>query len=495
MLGKEEISATEEAPGVKRDVGSYDKTIVNELENVNAKCCKQIRTNLTLDLECYAIANYFKLLIKWGQEVDISEAAVSLMPCDDGRQEISEECNTMLLWGEDPTRADGLVRMSCSINVILENKAKNYGLLISSFCSKEAEARIKRMRNLAAIAVSMRQTIPMRDWCPQHREAINESDALRDILNKTKSAVLFHESKDKVISADVVGLTEHDQITVRLFLEALIPRQAEWNVPQESISDYTASSWIEIRRIFAIKLDIKGGDKRGVKGINGGQKNSKALKVWGFEPAMEKALKFILTPSARKDSIPYIQKVLTSSPSITMSRKVAIDRVSDSMPSRIDSNTDPARRSKVCLSDNQGREGDVRMKNPLSLDIARLAVKDKTQFVGHFVFLDREAGMLYQSFEFEFQTYLQQKYNVMMRCSQSTVSESGAMENSVSSGHCRQTGNYFFEMTCLRPCQIFHNSINLQAQILRPWHSFGRQVSTTFCHMNCLENLTHIVYL
>ena len=423
---------------MKRDVGSYDKTIVNELENVNAKCCKQIRTNLTLDLECYAIANYFKLLIKWGQEVDISEAAVSLMPCDDGRQEILEECNTMLLWGEDPTRADGVVRMSCSVNVILENKAKNYGLLISSFCSKEAEDRIKRMRNLAAIAVSMRQTIPMRDWCPQHREAINESDALRDILKKTKSAVLFHESKDKVISADVVGLTQEDQITVRLFLEALIPRQAEWNVPQDSISDFTASSWTDVRRIFAIKLDVKGGDKRAIRGISGGPKNSKSLKVWGFEPAMEKALKFILTPTTRKESHPYIQKSLMGSPAIVMSRKVFIEP----LPGRANAENDVAGRNKLNLADNEGKQGDARMKSQSTSDIARYAIKDKAQFVGHFVFLDREAGMLYQAFEFEFQTYILQKYNVMMRSSLSTQSESGATENNESSGDEKVARSY-----------------------------------------------------
>lgn len=431
-------SPTEKALKVKT-VGDSHTEVSQNLQTLEKKSgCKKIVTKLALNLECYAIANYFKLLVKWGQEAESLQAVLTRPPSQDEKEESADEGNTALLWGEELDTVSTRGGEPCSINVILENKAKNYGLEIISFYSEEAEARLERMKYLASIAVSMRQTIPMRNWCPQHREAINESDALRDILNRTKSAVLFHESKDKVISADVVGLTKEDQTTVRLFLEALIPRQAEWNVPQDSISDFTASSWTDVRRIFAIKLDVKGGDKRAIRGINGGQKNFKSLKVWGFEPAMEKALKFILTPATRKEANPYIQKSLMGSPVIVMSRKVIIEP----LPGRANAENDVAGRNKLNLGDNEGKQGDARMKSHSSSDIARYAVKDKAQLVGHFVFLDREAGMLYQAFEFEFQAYILQKYNVMMRCSLSTQPESGATENNESSGDERVARSY-----------------------------------------------------
>lgn len=386
-----------------------------------------IVTVINLDLECYAIANYFKLLLKWG-----AEAASSLDESADGHKTENGEENTKLLWGEDPELIREKRRELSTVTVVLENKAKLYGLIISSSSKSEASARMARMEKLADTAVRMRQTIPMKAWCPQHREAINESEALRDLLVKTRSAVLFHESKDRVISADVVGLTEHDQKVVRIFLEALIPRQGEWIVPQDCVVEYTAANWVDVRRKFAIKLDVKGGDKRSGRGSSGSQKGTKSLKVWGFEPSMEKALKHILASSTNAESVPL--SLLGSSVSANISlAKMNTIRPSEALVCRkIRAPSESSRGQDEDGHDDIQLEIDFNMKTRDSDDSGRGVGAQRTPFSGHYVFLDREAGMLYQAFEPEFQAYLLQTFNVIMKSSQSTQSENTFDSNNAS---------------------------------------------------------------
>jgi hypothetical protein len=393
-------------------------------------------TVINLDLECYAIANYFKLLLKWG-----AEDAISVEELKDGNRTEVAEGSTNLLWGEDPELTGEMRRDLSTVTVVLENKAKLYGLIVSSLSSGEALARIKRMKILADTAVRMRQTIPMKAWCPQHREAINESEALRDLLSRTKSAVLFHESKDRVISADVVGLTDQHMKSVRIFLEALIPRQGEWIVPQDCVSDYTAANWIDVRRKFAIKLDVKSGDKRIGRGLSGSQKGTKSLKVWGFEPSMEKALRHILStnveaaPSSLLGSSTAVDVSLTKtssgrSPDVPVSRSVKLSSIS----------------SRDQDEDNHDDvqfdiESNIKFRN--SVDSARCAGNQRMPFNGHYVFLDREAGMLYQAFEPEFQAFLFQSYNVTVKSSHSTNAESGTVDgnNAPATSRIASAGN------------------------------------------------------
>ena len=411
-----------------------DEQLSREISNREARTA----TVINLDLECYAIANYFKLLLKWGAEAVTSVEEST----DENSTEIKEE-NTDLLWGEDPVLIEEKRRDLCTVTVVLENKAKLYGLIISSFSSSEASARMKRMKKLADTAVRMRQTIPMKAWCPQHREAINESEALRDLLSKTKSAVLFHESKDRVISADVVGLTDQHMKSVRIFLEALIPRQGEWIVPQDCVSDYTAANWVDVRRKFAIKLDVKGGDKRIGRGPIGSQKGTKSLKVWGFEPSMEKALRHILALSTNVEAAQL--SLIGSSTGVGVSlaktstgrsAEVAVSR-SVRIPSVSSRDQDDDDHDDVQF-DN---ESNIKLRD--SDDSARSAGNQRMPFNGHYVFLDREAGMLYQAFELEFQAYLYQAYNVTMKSSHATNSDTGTFDgnNALPPSRATSAGN------------------------------------------------------
>lgn len=416
-------------------------------DHVAVRRISGVKMVLKLDLECYAIANYFKLLLKWGSEnANFSEESSYASLHDEKTTDSdSSDIDTALLWGEEPERIGEPSRDLSSVTVVLENKARNYGLIISSYCPLEAAARVERMAKLAATAVSMRQTIPMRDWCPQHREAINESEALSNLLNTTKSAVLFHESKDRIISADVVGLTEPHQRTVRLFLEALIPRHAEWVVPHDCVSEYSSSNWIELRRKFAIKLDVKGGEKKIVRGTSSNSKGTKSLKVWGFEPSMDLALRYILGQIAGSisASVPqsYLVAALTAT-GIGSGRRVVSTRIApEPLGSRIMKASIGAYRNKG--PDDLDVHEDSRNNN--SSDVigssARDKDKDKSMIQGYYVFLDREAGMLYQAFEMEFQAYISQAFKVSVKYSQSTVSESGTFEAINPSSRVAISGN------------------------------------------------------
>ena len=367
---------------------------------------------LTLDLACYVIANYFKLLVKWG-----TEAAASTTNVDGSIDGELEADDTLPLWGEDLEGVDENEEKASSLNVLLDNKAKNYRLLINSSSLVIAERRMERIKRLLATTISMRQTVAMINWCPQHREALNESNLLKELLSKTKAAVLFHESEDRVISADVVALTKDHLKTVFLFLAALIPRQAVWSVPQSCIAAYTAPDWVELRRNYAVKLDLKGADKRIVKGASNSQKGIKFLKVWGFEPSMDKALKFIMTtpPSS------VIQQQNSGVGSSPPNRKRIVTESQDGRPSlsgRRDSRDfDAGNRSNDSFNTDNSRYGNDRNEE------WNTSTKDRKSFNGHFIFLDREAGMFYQAFEKHFQAFLSQSFRIEMKDSDATMSE------------------------------------------------------------------------
>ena len=57
-------------------------------------------------------------------------------------------CNFYPLWGENMTGVDESERNLCSLSIILDNKAKNYSLVISSSSTFAAEKRMKRIKDL-----------------------------------------------------------------------------------------------------------------------------------------------------------------------------------------------------------------------------------------------------------------------------------------------------------------------------------------------------------
>ena len=364
-------------------------------------------TTLTLDLKSYVIANYFKLLVKWGTEIELSRTTV--VNNTDGDTSL---CNFYPLWGEDLSGVDENEKNLCSLSIILDNKAKDYSLVISSSSSLAAERRMRRINDLAVTATLMRDAAAMINWCPQHREALNESNMLREVLNKTKAAVLFHESADRIISADVVALTVEDRKVVFVFLAALVPQQTIWSVPQNCVSDYTIAEWGELRKTFAVKLDVKGSEKRSLKGLSNSQKSTKSLKVWGFEPAMNEALKFILATAPAASFLgpsPTNRKPIVLEPSTSRIFKHALDFRRDGQ------NSDSSQRGIEFNSTGFINEG------ALDWEIAQ---NERKLFQGHFTFLDREAGMLYQAFEKYFKAFIYQSFRIIMRDSESTAADS-----------------------------------------------------------------------
>ena len=53
-----------------------------------------------------------------------------------------------------------------------------------------------------------------------------------------------------------------------------------------------------------------------------------------------------------------------------------------------------------------------------------IAQNERKIFQGHFTFLDREAGMLYQAYEKHFKAYIYQSFRIIMRDSESTAADS-----------------------------------------------------------------------
>ena len=381
-----------------------------KIENEKGVCHE--KTVLVLDLTCYAIANYFKVLVKWGIEV----YSIPGVPGKCNGEEL-EENDTLPLWGEYLEGEKVEDEELSNLTVLLDNKAKNYCLHISSYCPTVAAERMKRIERLALLTISMRETVAMIDWCPQHREALNESNMLKDLLNKTKATVLFHESKDKVISADVVALTIGDRKIAFKFLAALIPRQAEWSVPADCVTEYTTADWVELRRNYAVKLDIKGGYKKIVKGLSTSQKGTKSLKVWGFEPSMDLALKYILAATAASSrQCLHFSRSAGYESSKNLSTDQMNSRIVKNSPGLFSDRHDSDAGDQDNIYDNGSHINDGN-------DGWGTSTRDKRSFYGHYIFLDREAGMLYQAFEKEFQAFLFQSFHVNLRDSHSTMSE------------------------------------------------------------------------
>ena len=121
---------------------------------------------------------------------------------------------------------------------------------------------------------------------------------------QTKSTVLFHNSKEKVISADILSLTTKQQSAMLVFLSNLIPCNTEWYVPYQYISNYSINDWNIIQNKYAIKVNAKWKDmaQKGDLDWNFQQNSKKSLKIWGFEPNIEKALNHILSGNALKST-------------------------------------------------------------------------------------------------------------------------------------------------------------------------------------------------
>lgn len=131
---------------------------------------------------------------------------------------------------------------------------------------------------------------------PQHREAINQSDELRGREDRTRSTVLFHNSKEKVISADVLSVSAHQQDAIMQFLSDLVPAQADWLVSFQYIADYTIAKWTDIQTKFTIKVNAKWKEmpQRGDPDWNAQLHSKRILRVWGFDSYIDKALTHIL---------------------------------------------------------------------------------------------------------------------------------------------------------------------------------------------------------
>jgi hypothetical protein len=155
------------------------------------------------------------------------------------------------------------------------------------------------MQRLITTTSRLSHRVTLTDWLPHHREAIHESNILEEASHQSKTTVLFHNSKDRVVSADICSLTGTGQKAMLKFLEHLTPRQAEWLVPNECISEYTTKEWAHLRWKYAIRIDNKGGDTTYKDAIF----SKRNLKVWGFELYMEKAKAHIFAPAPLENSL------------------------------------------------------------------------------------------------------------------------------------------------------------------------------------------------
>lgn len=132
-------------------------------------------------------------------------------------------------------------------------------------------------------------------WLPQHREAINQSDELRGVEDLTRSTVLYHNNKEKVISADVLSVNTTQQAEMMTYLSSLKPTQVDWTVPYQYISEYDIQRWNEIQKRFAIRVNAKWKEMphRADPDWAMQQRTKKELRVWAFNNFAEKALQYI----------------------------------------------------------------------------------------------------------------------------------------------------------------------------------------------------------
>ena len=130
---------------------------------------------------------------------------------------------------------------------------------------------------------------------PQHREAINQSDELKGVEDLTRSTVLYHNNKEKVISADVLSVNSTQQAEMMSYLSSLKPTQVDWTIPYQYISDYDIQRWNEIQKRFAIRVNAKWKEMphRADPDWAMQQRTKKELRVWAFNNFAEKALRYI----------------------------------------------------------------------------------------------------------------------------------------------------------------------------------------------------------
>lgn len=138
-------------------------------------------------------------------------------------------------------------------------------------------------------------TTTLLGWLPQHREAINQSDELRGVEDLTRSTVLYHNNKEKVISADVLSVSTSQQADMMTYLSSLKPTQVDWTIPYQHISDYDIQRWNEIQKKFAIRVNAKWKEMphRADPDWAMQQRTKKELRVWAFNNFADIALQYI----------------------------------------------------------------------------------------------------------------------------------------------------------------------------------------------------------
>ena len=134
-------------------------------------------------------------------------------------------------------------------------------------------------------------------WLPQHREAINQSEILTYVEKLTESTVLFHNSREKIISADIISISTELRAKMMSFLDNLQPCHMEWMIPYQYISNNLVTDWNDIQCKYAIKINAKWKEmpQKNDNDWTAHQNVKKCLKIWGFEPYISKALLHILT--------------------------------------------------------------------------------------------------------------------------------------------------------------------------------------------------------
>jgi hypothetical protein len=98
----------------------------------------------------------------------------------------------------------------------------------------------------------------------------------------TRSTVLYHNNKEKVISADVLSVNTTQQADMMTYLSSLKPTQVDWTVPYQYISDYDIQRWNEIQKKFAIRVNAKWKEMphRADPDWAMQQRTKKELRVW-----------------------------------------------------------------------------------------------------------------------------------------------------------------------------------------------------------------------
>ena len=170
---------------------------------------------LALDLDNFAIANFFKYIVRWGCEnagVPCPLTPSSNVPGPDGStgSRLSIPLGVPL-WGE--TEAELEAGDGCAVVLCIDTKAKAYSLHITGPSAAAAARRAGLARVLATAQVCLlpmlapphpaclgprprphlsppqalrRQGMVLPQWSPYHREAMANADALRELENTHK---------------------------------------------------------------------------------------------------------------------------------------------------------------------------------------------------------------------------------------------------------------------------------------------------------------------